>query len=481
MIYLLLILFPVSMAATMFVLRKRTELVIVASVFVVLTQMILVVQLPVDTPVRLLGVRLALNGLSQLFLLVFLVMSALSFLASWNLPHGENFIPVVLLTLSLVCATLLLQDHFLVSLLLIGAGIVAVLAIVDMPTGAGMLVEARALASALKYLVLMVIAGVFIYLSFILNDIYQPGEFPGRISLARFILALLVGGFALRLALIPFHTWLPDLVEHAAPLVSVLVIAIINTTSLLVLVLTFQRSPVLLAENPTGLTFLRMGGLVSCLLGSGLAIGQTSMRRTLAYLLIYDSSMVFYGLASVSFLGLTGAMFTSLNTVLVVTLIFISLGMLEQPDGRPSNIERRDLLRRWPVAGLGLLGGGLALLGLPPFSGFASKMLLYHAAAAYSWYEMAALVVATALAGLALARLARDKLFGPGEHMPTPEPLMLGEMEEFDRPPPRRLEPEAWSTALLAVVLLAVCLGVGLYPQPLITLISDAIRELVFV
>jgi formate hydrogenlyase subunit 3/multisubunit Na+/H+ antiporter MnhD subunit len=133
------------------------------------------------------------------------------------------------------------------------------------------------------------------------------------------------------------------------------------------------------------------------------------------------------------------------------------------------------------VAGLGLLGGGLALLGLPPFSGFASKLLLYRAAAVYGWYEMAVLVVATALAGLALARLARDKLLGPGEHMPAPEPLMLGEMEEFDRPPPRRLEPEAWSTALLAVVLLAVCLGVGLYPQPLITLISDAIRELVFV
>lgn len=481
MIYLLLILFPVSMAATCFVLRTRTELVILASVSVVLVQMLLVSQLPVDEPVRFLGVRLTLNGLSQLFLLVFLVMSALTFIASWSLPHGENFIPVALLTLSLICATLLLQDHFLVSLLLIGAGIAAVLAMVDLPTGAGVLVETRALATALKYLVLMVIGGVFIYLSFILNDIYQPGEFPGRIPLARFILALLIGGFALRLALIPFHTWLPDLVEHAAPLVSVLVVACINTTSLLVLVLSFQRSPGLLGENPTGLTLLRVGSLLSCLLAGLLAVGQQSMRRTLAYLLIYDSSMVFYGVASVSFLGLTGSMCTALNTVLTVTLIFISLGMLEQPDGRPPGLERRDLLRRWPVAGLGLLGGGLALLGLPPFSGFASKLLLYRAAAAYSWYELAVLLTSTALAGLALARLARDKLLGPGEHMPAPEPLMLGEMEEFDRPPPRRLEPEAWSSALLAVVLLAVCLGIGLYPQPLINVISAAIRELVFV
>jgi formate hydrogenlyase subunit 3/multisubunit Na+/H+ antiporter MnhD subunit len=212
-----------------------------------------------------------------------------------------------------------------------------------------------------------------------------------------------------------------------------------------------------------------------------LALGQHSMRRTLAYMLAYESGMVFYGLATVSFLGLTGAIVTAFNTVLAVTLIFISLGMLEQPDGRPPGVERRDLLWRWPVAGVGLLGGGMVLLGLPPMSGFAGKMLLYQAAVVYGWHEVALLLLATALAGLALARLARDRLLGAGEHLPTPEPLMLDELEEFSRPPPRRLEPEAHSTALLAVLLLAVCLGLGLYPQPLLVVIRDAISALVFV
>lgn len=480
MLYLLLILFPISMAASCFVLRKRTEFVIVVAVGVVLTQAAMVLRLPLDEPARLLGVTLTLNALTQLFMLVFLAIGVLSFIASWHLPHGENFVSVGLLILALVCTILLLQDPFIVSLLLVGAGIAAVLAIVDLPTGAGMLVGTRVIATALKYLVLMVIAGVLMYLGFVLADIYRPGELPGRIPLARFILALLTVGFGLRLALIPFHTWLPDLVEDAAPLVSALVIAVINSTSLLVLVLSFQRFPVLLVENPLGLMLLRIGGMITCMVGALLALNQTHMRRKLAYLLIYDSGMIFYGLASVSTLGLTGAIFEALNLAIASVLIFVSLGLLERPDDRTPGVVRQDLLRRWPVAGLGLIGGGLALLGLPPFSGFASKMLIYQAAVQHSWVELLPLLLATVLAGLALVRLARDRLLGPGDEVPVESPLMLGETE-LDRPPERRLKPEPRSTAVLTLLLLLTCLGIGLYPQPLLEIIGEATRGLTFV
>ncbi|MCG8348199.1 MAG: hypothetical protein MI924_10525, partial [Chloroflexales bacterium] len=263
MLYLLLIFFPISMAASCFVLRKRTNLVVVTAVGVTLTEMLLVSQIPLDQPVRLLGVTLTLTALSRLFIMVFLCIGALSFITSWHLPHGENFMPVVLLTLALTTTTLLLQDLFIVALLLVGAGIAAVLAIVDLPPGAGILIGTRTIAAALKYLVLMLIAGVLMYLSFVLADIYRPGEVPGRVPLTRFILALLTVGIALRLALIPFHSWLVDLVEDAAPMVSALIIAIINTTSFLVLILALQIFPVLLIENPVGVALLRIGGIVT--------------------------------------------------------------------------------------------------------------------------------------------------------------------------------------------------------------------------
>lgn len=468
------------MAASCFILRKHTGFVIAMAVSVVLTQAVLVSRLPIDEPTRLLGVTLTLNALTQMFMFVFLGISAVAFVATWHLPHGENFVPVGLLILSLVCTILLLQDPFIVSLLLVGAGIAAILAIVDLPTGSGVLVGTRVLATALKYLVLMVLAGVLMYFGFVLADIYRPGELPGRIPLARFILALLAAGFSLRLALIPFHTWLPDVIEDAAPMVSALIVAVINITSLLVLVLSFQRFPVLLVENPTGLVVLRIGGMITCVFGAFIALSQTNMRRTVAYLLIYDSGMIFYGLASVSALGLTGAIFEALNLALAVMLIFVSVGLLERPDGRTPGIIRQDLLRRWPIAGLGLLGGCLTLLGVPPFCGFASKLLIYRASTQHHWLEPILLLLSTVVAVLALMRLARDRLLGPSDVVPMAEPVMLGEID-LDRPAERRLEGEPPGTAILALLLLVACLGIGLYPQPLLDTIGEVIRGLTFI
>jgi formate hydrogenlyase subunit 3/multisubunit Na+/H+ antiporter MnhD subunit len=482
MVYLLIILFPISMAAMCYVLRTQTVLVIATAVVVVLAQVLLVAQVPL-APTRFLGVTLELNPLTRLFLLVFLVILAFSFMASWHLPHGENFVPVGLLLLSLISSTLLLQNPFIVSLMLVGSALAAVLAIVDLPTGAGKLVEARAFATALKYLVLMTLAGALSYFSFVLADVYQPGVSPGSIRLARFILALLAAGFALRLALIPFHSWLPDLVEDAAPLVSALIIAILNTTSLLVLVLSFQRFPVLLVENEFGLFLLRIGAIATMLLAGLLALAQDSLRRMLAYLLIYESGMVFYGLVASSALGLTGALFEALNQVLAVVLIFISLGLIEQPDGRPplpGGEQRRDLLWRWPVGSVGFLCGALVLLGLPPFSGFASKLLLYQTAASQHWVELVLLVAATAIAGLALLRLARARFLGPSDVVEDTRPLLLGETE-LDRPAVRRLQPEPRSTALLTMLLLGFALGIGLAPQPVVEIISDVVDGLTFV
>jgi formate hydrogenlyase subunit 3/multisubunit Na+/H+ antiporter MnhD subunit len=482
MVYLLLIAFPIVMSVSCFVLRKQTRLVIVAAATTALAQIALVAQLPLDEPARLLGLALTLDPLGRLFLLAFLCASALSFLATWRLPHGENFVPVALLILGMICAILLLlQEPFTVSLLLISAGLAAVLAIVDLPTGSSSLVGRATIATALKYLVLMVIAGVMMYMAFVLVSIYRPGDVAGRVAPAHLILALMVIGFGLRLAVVPFHSWLPDLSQDAAPMVSAFVVTVINITSLLFLINTFQFFPVLVAENERGMRILMGMGVMTAGLGAVLALAQTNMRRTVGYLLVYDAGMVLFGLATTTPLGLTGAVFEAFNQIIVVLLLFVCLGLLERPDGRPANVMRRDLLRRWPIAGVGFLGGGLALLGLPPFNGFVSKLLLYQAAAQSGGIYLALLLLATGVALLALLRLARDRLLGPDEDAPAEEtPILLG-TTDLDRPVERRLDREPRGMALLAGALLALCLAIGLYPEPLLATINDVIRGLTFI
>lgn len=480
MLYLLLIFFPIAMAASTFVLRKNSGMAIFIAIGAVITCMLIAAQIPLDNPTRFLGVTLTLNALNRMFMLLFLALGGFALVGAWHLPHGENFVPTVLLLLSEVCGVLLLQNPFITTLLLALTGLSAVLAIVDLPAGTSSLVGTRAIAAALKYLVLMVLAAMLMYIAFVLTDIFRPGELPGRISLARFILALLAVSFSLRLALIPFHAWLTDLMEHAQLLAVALVITLLNTSSLLVLLMAFQSFPTLLVDNEAPLTVMRIGALISSLLAAGLALGAGSLRRALAYLILYDCGMVFYGLASVSNLGLTGAVFGALNQTLAVLLLLVSLSLLERPDGRTPGVLRRDLLRRWPVAGMGLLAGGLALIGLPPLGGAMSRLLIYQAAAEKGWPELLALLAATLLAGLGLARVAHERLLGPSEDEIALEPLMLGETE-LDRPAPRRLAPEPRSAAALTLILLLICLMIGLYPGPLLATIDGAIRELAFI
>ena len=220
MTYLLLIFFPIAMGAGCFVLRKQTQLVIVAAVATLLAQIALVWQLPLDQPARLLGLTLTLDPLGRLFLLTFLAVGLLALLATWRIAHGENFVPIALMILGMTSTTLLLlPEPVVASLLRISTGLLAVLAIVDLPTGSSALVGRATIATALKYLVLMLIAGVMMYMGFVLARAAQPALVGTQISPTHLVLALSVVGFGLRLAIVPFHSWLPDLAEDAAPMV----------------------------------------------------------------------------------------------------------------------------------------------------------------------------------------------------------------------------------------------------------------------
>lgn len=472
------------MSASAFLLRKQTQFVALAAIATALTELALVSTVPVNEPARLLGMTMVLDPLSRLFLVAFAVIAMVAFAASIWLPHGENFTPIGLILLSFTNATLLLlQEPFVVALLLISGAVLAVLAIVDLPTGSPLLVGKKSLAAALKYLVLMVIAGVMMYFAYVLVSIYEDTGTSQSFTTAQLILALFAVGFGLRLALVPFHSWLPDMTEIAAPMVSMIIITVINATSLLVLISTLQFfGPIILSGNDMGVQVFQVLGIATCVAGAGLALAQPSLRRMLGYLIAYDAGMIMYGLTTMSSIGLAGAIFETFNQIVVVALLFLSLALLEQPDGRPSNVARRDLLRRWPIAGVGFLVGGLALIGLPPFNGFASKLLIYQAAAQDTLpAALPLLLLSTVLALLALGKVAYERLLGPSEDEPVEEsPLLLGEIN-LDQLAPRKLSPEPRGLAALVVVLVAACLVIGIYPQPVLATINDVIQGLTFI
>lgn len=481
MLYLLLMLFPIAMAGSCFVLRQQPQLTGVIGITTALLELLMAAMLKTDQPSRLLGLTLTIDPLSQLCLLALIATTGLAFVVTLSISHGELFVPVTLIILALVSSIILLQQEpFTVALLLISAGVLAVLTIVDLPTGSSGLVARALIAAALKYLVLMVVAGVMMYIAFVLISVYDPDQPVTRVSPARLSLALLVVGFGIRLAIAPFHSWLPDLTEYAAPMVSVIIIAVINTVSLLFFLQSWENFPSLVIENQRGLTILMVLGIVTAIVGGFLAIGQESMRRTIGYMVVTNSGMIMFGIASGTAQGVAGALFDTFSQMLAILLLFSSIALLERPDGRPANVLRHDLLWRWPIAGTGLIGGGLTLLGLPPFSGFAGKLLLFEAAAERGAVYLICMLLAVLLTALALIRLFRERLFGPPEEQSQSEQAAMLGATDLDLPAERRLLPEPRSMALLTVTLLGCCLALGLYPGPLMNTIDTAVRGMAF-
>ncbi|MCX7861092.1 MAG: hypothetical protein N2385_13440, partial [Chloroflexus sp.] len=130
-----------------------------------------------------------------------------------------------------------------------------------------------------------------------------------------------------------------------------------------------------------------------------------------------------------------------------------------------------------PVAGAGLLGSGMALIGWLPFPGGTSYLLALQAAAANHWLELLTLLVAMALAALTLAQLAVQYLIGPGEKPMVTEPPLLGEIE-LGRPPLPRQSREPIGAVVIISILLAVMAVIGLSPNLVLPTIEAAVRSL---
>ncbi|MEY2845388.1 MAG: hypothetical protein RL076_934 [Chloroflexota bacterium] len=482
MLYLLIIFFPFAMAAGLYLLRKQEMTAISGGMLAVVVQLALVMQLPVDTPVRILGLTMTTDPLGRMVMITILGVALFSFAVAFFIAHGEHFVPVSLLILGFTNTTvLLLQEPFVATLLMVSSGLLAILAIVDLPSGSTLLVERSPLITALHYLVVVLVAGFAMYMAYVLLTIYWPTEQSGQGSPAHLIMALLIAGFGMRLAIFPFHSWLVEVAEFAEPMVTVLILTALNSTSLLFLITTFQFFPVIVSENEHGMRMLMYLGLITAILAALFGLATPHLRRTPSYLVVANSGLMLFGVASTSSTGLAGAIFELFNQMVAVIIIFVSIALLERPDGRPVTTIRRDLLWRWPLAGTGLIGGLFLLLGMPPFASFTSKLLLYDAAARTGTSFAILIGIGSLLMLAAIARLLYERLLGAAEELPTEEMPILLATQEIERFSDRTLLREPIGLAVVLFALLGISCVIGLYPQLLLTTIDDIIRGLTFV
>ena len=316
-----------------------------------------------------------------------------------------------------------------------------------------------AIEAAFKYLITNSIAALFIAVALAL--LYMQ---TGALNIAHIArnfeptpaglvaLGLLVGGYATKAALAPWHFWLPDAHTVAPGPVS----AMFSGALIKVGVYAVARSLFTLSSNLAGDALelpLLIIAAMSMLVGGWQMLQQQSIKRILAFSSVSQMGYALLGLALGTPLALAAAAMHLLHHALVKPALFMAASMLTWRAGLHDLPLGGGLARRMPLTLAIFVLAGLSLSGLPFLSGFVSKTMLEEAAfeTQHGWIALVA-IAASALTLAGMVRLVW-RVFGPAAP---------GAAAEHAPRSPR----EAPALALLPMgLLVAGSLAVGLWPQ----------------
>ena len=212
-------------------------------------------------------------------------------------------------------------------------------------------------------------------------------------------LSLIVVGVGLKMAMFPLHGWQPDAYTHACSTTTAIIAPIMTKVSAFVLLrLLFFVFGVDLVTRvlPAGwiIAWLSAAGIV---VTSLMAIAQRDVKRMLAYSSVAQLGYIGLGIGLANPWALTGAVLHILNHATMKCCLFLVTGIVALHARRTSVGEYAGLGRAMPWTFASFTLAALAMVGLPPTSGFFSKWyLLLGTIRAGSW-PLAVIVVASSL------------------------------------------------------------------------------------
>ncbi len=269
---------------------------------------------------------------------------------------------------------------------------------------------------------------------------------------------LILTGAATKSAQFPFHFWLPNAMEAPTPVSAYLHSATMVKAGVFLLARLFP----VLGGLPLWTPALTTLGLLTLLGAAFLALGQTDLKRLLAYTTVSALGMLVFLLGLGTPLALKTAALFLVTHALYKGALFLTAGSVDHGAGTRELPRLGELGRAMPFTAA---AGGLAALsmaGLPPLSGFFAKLALILAG-----FELHSYIIVAVGLGVSLLTLySMTKVWNE---------VFWKERKETGAATLRPVSPWMWAATL---GLVAVSLAAGLLAGPLLDLSAQAAAQL---
>jgi NADH-quinone oxidoreductase subunit N len=321
--------------------------------------------------------------------------------------------------------------------------------------------------AAIKYILFGVVAtGAMLYgMSFIFGmtgTTYFSELVPKMHGLATtptalLAIALFMSGFFYKLAVFPFHFWVPDVYQGASNATTAFIASVPKLGAVAILI----RITTLVA--PTGgeavVNMLMILAVCSMFYGNLSALVQKDIKRMLGFSGISHAGFVLLGLLTLKDTGYATSMFYIAGYVVMNLACFLVICKVSKNGENVSIDDMSGLYKRAPLLALTLLVGMMALAGIPPFVGFMGKFMLLTGALRDGHLALVILAALnTAIAIYYYLSVVRVAFCSPPEERPDVHVDLL--------------------TRCVSIALIVVIIFMGVAPKQLLAVAETAVRNI---
>ncbi len=263
--------------------------------------------------------------------------------------------------------------------------------------------------------------------------------------------------FAIKAPMWPLHTWLPDAASEAPPSTSVLLVGVLDKVG------TFGMLRLCLPMFPDASKYFAPGiiilALIGIIYGALVAIGQTDLKRLIAYTSISHFGFIVLGIFAMTSQGQSGSTLYMVNHGFSIAALFLIVGFMASRRGTRLVTDFGGVQKVAPVLAGFFLVAGLSSLALPGLSSFVSEFLVL--AGTYTRYPWAAIVatLGIVLAALYILLMYQRTMTGPVRDGVVGMPDLRGR-----------------EVAALAPVL-AIIIALGVFPNAALDIINPSVDQ----